>query len=113
MEGVTRVPSPITHCEVNVSDTNGRRDCSLTYCSNLLHHTQIDSDSQKHHHLSGLLMTAVMSEFHVGMPGSNHPLTTDISLNIFNRLCMSDLSIRQHAAPALYAFGSHYAVQVK
>lgn len=71
------------------------------------------SDSQRHHHSDGFLMTAVKSEFHTGVPGSNHPLTTNISLNIFNRLVMNDLSVRQHAAPALCTFGSHYSVQAK
>lgn len=73
----------------------------------------MSSDSYRHHHSNGFLMTAVKSEFHTGVPGSNHPLTTNISLNIFNRLVMNDLSVGQHAAPALCMFESHYFVQAK
>lgn len=70
------------------------------------------SDSQRRHHSNGFLMTAVKSKFHTGVPGSNHPLTANISLNN-NHLVMNDLSGQQRAAPALCTFGNYYSVQAK
>jgi len=85
----------------------------LTYCPNLLHCTQMGSDSQTHHHLNGFLMTAVKSEFQTGVPALNYPLTTNISFDIFNHLVMNDLFVQQHAAPAACTYGTHYSVQAK
>lgn len=90
-----------------------RAELNVTHCSNSSYHTLMGGDSQRHHHPNGFLMTAVRCEFHAGVPGSNRPLTTNISLNIFNRLVMNDLSVRQQAAPALCTLGSRYSVQAK